>query len=101
MRGKYHMMDWEQQRWKYIITKAIEKMEKTPDYTEDLTQQDICPANIRQTLESIGWEEIGFDTNGWQNDTWYFFSHPDYDFEIVLYYEGITFDHKLYRRYED
>ena len=61
MRGKYHMMDWEQQRWKYIITKAIEKMEKTPDYTEDLTQQDICPANIRQTLESIGWEEIGFD----------------------------------------
>ena len=37
------------------------------------------------------------DHNGWQNDTWYWFSHPDYDFRLVFYYEGYTFEMKLYR----
>lgn len=103
MRGQYHMMDWEEDRWKTVFSKAIEKFaeDRDPPYEEILTQQDICPANVVHVLELLGWEDTVYDTNGWQNDTWYYFSHPDYDFEIGMYYEGYTFELKLYRRYRD
>ena len=101
MRGRYQMMDWEENRWKYIISKAIEKFaeDRDPPYVEDLTQKDICPANIVQAMEMLGWDQASW--NGYKHDQWYHFSNPDYDFEIVMYFDTYVFQLKLYRRYRD
>ena len=97
MRGKYHMMDWEQEKWKQEISGIIAKLSYNQRHEEDLTNLDLCPANVVKTLEILGWDEDDMDHNGWQNDTWYWFNHPDYKFRLVLYYEGYTFEMKLYR----
>ena len=97
MRGRYQMMEWEQEKWKQEFSGIIAKLSYNQRREEDLTNLDLCPANAVKTLENLGWTEDDMDHNGWQNDTWYWFSHPDYDFRLVFYYEGYTFEMKLYR----
>ena len=46
-------------------------------------------------------EDDELEDNGWQNDCWTYFSHYDYDFVLVLYYCGHTFELKLYRADSD
>lgn len=48
-------------------------------------------------LRDIGWDDDEPEDNGCQNDCWIYFSHHDYDFILVLYYCGHTFELKLYR----
>lgn len=35
---------------------------------------------------------------GWEQDTWYDFAHPDYDFEVGFFYCGYTFRMYLSRK---
>lgn len=56
-----------------------------------------APCDIEQLLEENGWERNNFDTNGWQQDTWYYYSHKNYPFEIVMEYSGFYGGLKLYR----
>ena len=97
MRGRYLMLPWEQEKWKQELSAIIDKLSYNQRHEENLTNYDLCPANVCQTLENLGWEEEDLDVNGWQHDTWYRFSHPTYPFGLVFYYEGYTFEMKLYR----
>ena len=97
MRGKYHMMDWEEEKWIVSLKSIISQLAQDKSYEEDLTNYDVCPANIRKTLENMGWKKIDFDDNGWEHDTWYTFHNINYDFDIILFYCGETFEIKLYR----
>lgn len=97
MRGRYQMMEWEQEKWKQELSAIITRLTYNPRHEEDLTNYDLCPANVCKTLENLGWEQDDMDDNGWQHDTWYRFSNPDYPFELTFYYEGYTFEMKLYR----
>lgn len=97
MRGKYHMMDWEEQKWVQQLTVAIAELTRNKSKTIDFTNDDVCPANIVSTLEKMGWEWDEQDDNGWQNDCWLYFSHHDYDFVLTLHYCGYTFEINLYR----
>ena len=56
-----------------------------------------APCDIDEYLEENGWNRDSFDTNGWQQDTWYYYSHKDYPFEIVMEYSGFYGGLKLYR----
>lgn len=96
MRGRYNLMDWEIQKWKYKITTEIGRLARDGTYEADLTSWDICPANVCQILELLGWEEDNFDKNGWQCDVWYTYCHQDYPFKLVLFYQGFIFEMKLY-----
>ena len=49
----------------------------------------------------VEFEDDELEDNGWQNDCWTYFSHYDYDFVLVLYYCGHTFELKLYRADSD
>ena len=97
MRGMYHMRDWEIAKYKSIIFREIERIKVLPSYRRSFVEENVCPANIIQTLEALGWERVDFDSNGWEQDTWYCFSHPDYDFQLILFYCGYTYDIELYR----
>ena len=97
MRGKYNMMDWELDKWKHTLALLITKWANDVSHQEDFTNLDICPANIETALEALGWEHDEQDENGWQNDCWIYMSNPDYDFRIIIYYCGYTFELKVYR----
>lgn len=97
MRGKYHITDWEEMKWKLALQQIIVQLVQNKQHQEDLTNYDVCPANIVSVLEMMGWESDEQEENGWQNDTWIALAHPDYNFCLILYYCGYTFEMKLYR----
>ena len=91
------MMDWEVEKWKQrlavVITELVQNKSKQIDFTND----DVCPANIVKVLENMGWEYDEQEDNGWQHDTWICLAHENYNFCLILYYQGYTFELKLYR----
>lgn len=97
MRGKYHMCPWEVEKWKQELSVVIARLSYNQRHEEFLTNWDLCPANVCVTLEELGWEQDNMEDNGWQHDTWYYFCHPDYQWALVFYYEGYTFEMKIYR----
>ena len=58
---------------------------------------NISPSDVNDALEDLGWNEESIDQNGWQGDTWIKYSHPNYLFELVLFYCGYTFEISLSR----
>ena len=98
MRGTHRMRDWEIAKYSAIISREIERMKVLPSHRRSFVEENICPANITQTLEALGWVREDFESNGCEQDTWYYFSHQDYDFQIILFYCGYTFNIELYRK---
>lgn len=96
MKGQYHMMDWEEAKWKQAVSAAIFKLTYDKTYIADFTKEDVCPANLCRTLKNLGWNSVDIDRNGWENDTWHTFSHPDYNFYVIIHYEGYTFKLDMY-----
>lgn len=101
MRGRYHMMDWELEKWKQELSGVITRLSCNKQHQEDFTHLDVCPANIADVLRKMGWDWEEQEDNGWEHDTWIYFSNEDYDFVLVLYYCGYTFELKLYRADSD
>lgn len=97
MRGTHSMREWEIPKYEAILSREIERMKVLPSHRRSFVEENVCPANIIQTLEALGWERIDFESNGWEQDTWYYFVHQDYDFGITLFYCGYTFKIELYR----
>ena len=56
-----------------------------------------APSELDEILKEEGWERFDVETNGWQQDTWYYYTHPDYDFDLTMEYSGFYGDLKLYR----
>ena len=56
-----------------------------------------APSDIDDYFVDLGWKRDSFDTNGWQQDTWYYYSHKDYGFEMVMEYSGFYGGLRLYR----
>lgn len=100
MRGNYSLKGWEAEKWKMEFLRFIKRLEtfKSENENIDLTSFDLCPANVIDILELLGWEESDFDSNGWEQDTWYDFTHPDYDFGVGFFYCGYTFKMYLSRK---
>lgn len=96
MRGKIKMSDLELKGWSKIILKIIKNFDSIKEYYfQDLTKFNLCPANMITILENLGWKNSEMNTNGWQQDTWYYFLHPDYKFQLSLNYTGYTFEMSL------
>lgn len=58
---------------------------------------NISPFEVNEALKDLGWNKKSFDQAGWQGDTWIKYNHPNYLFELVLFYCGYTFEILLYR----
>ncbi len=73
---------------------------KQKDFVLDVRKSTeiYAPSELDKILKEEGWERLDFETNGWQQDTWYHYAHPDYDFQLTMEYSGFYGDLKLYRR---
>lgn len=98
MRGSYSLKDWEAEKWKREFLRFIKRLETFKNENIDLTSFDLCPSNVVDILELLGWERSNFDSNGWEQDTWCDFAHPDYNFEVGFFYCGYTFQMYLFRK---
>ena len=85
---------------KVIVNFFVNKIfPKQKDFTLDIRKSTTIysPAELDTLLREEGWERLDFDTNGWQQDTWYHYKHLNYDFKLVMEYSGFYGDLKLYR----
>lgn len=85
----------QEQKDKFIpmIKEFIEKMKKSPDTKEyiDFYNQQISPSQLKDILENdLGFEEVDFDTNGWQWDFWITMRKDCADYMIAG--TGMTFE---------
>lgn len=101
MRGDYHLNEAEIAYWRPLLEEKIKEICEKELYLP-LKDYDLSPANVHYLLRDVmGYEEISFDSNGWEQDTWYRYKVPDTDIVLVMYYCGFTFDFTLSRDWED
>ena len=93
MRGDYHLNEAEIAYWRPLLEEKIKEICEQELYLP-LKDYDLSPANVHYLLRDVmGYEEIGFDSNGWEQDTWYHF-YNDHE-AFTMYYCGYTFGLKL------
>lgn len=85
----------QEQKDKFIpmIKEFMEKVKKNPDTKEciDFYNQGISPSQLKDILENdLGFEEVDFDTNGWQWDFWITMRKDGVDYMIAG--TGMTFE---------
>lgn len=76
-----------------IIKEFEEKAKKNPDMKEyiDFSEKQISPSQLKDILENdLGFEEVDFDTNGWQWDFWITMRKDGVDYMIAG--TGMTFE---------
>ena len=97
IRGKYRLAAEEKEQALAIVKGALVTLAAIKDKAVSLTEFDIAPCHICDMMDELGWSEASFDTNGWEGDTWYYFSHEDYEYQAVMHYCGYTFSIEMYR----
>ena len=101
MRGDYHLNEAEIAYWRPLLEEKIKEICEQELYLP-LKDYDLSPANVHYLLRDVmGYEQLSFDSNGWEQDTWYRYKIPDTDIVLVMYYCGFTFDFTLSRDWED
>ena len=101
MRGTYFLNEAEIAYWKPIFEKNIKEISERFVYWS-FTGLDLGPANIDFMLQNVfNYERVSYDSNGWEQDTWYYYRIPDTDIILMMYYCGFTFDLMLRRDWED
>lgn len=84
---------------RHMLKSIIEYLSNNQHFQYDLRKNypTITPSGIDDILEELEWEREDFDANGWQQDTWYNYSHNDYNFGLIMEYGGFYGGLKLYR----
>lgn len=97
IRGKYRLAAEEKEQALAIVKGALATLAAIKNKAVSLTEFDISPCHICDMMDELGWSEASFDTNGWEGDTWYYFSHEDYEYQVAMFYCGYTFSVEMYR----
>lgn len=97
IRGKYKLATDETEQVLAIVKGALTTLAAIKEKAVSLTEFDIAPCHIREAMRALGWDDNDFETNGWEGDTWYYFSHEDYEYQVAMYYCGYTFSIEMYR----
>ena len=91
MRGKWYLSEEELKNWAPRVEADIKELLRTGDDDIDYTETDLNPFQLGEIVESLGWEENEVDRNGWEQDRWAYYSHPDYEDRICIFSCGMTF----------
>ena len=59
-----------------VTAEQVEKM-SNEELSLDLSDKGINPHQLQELLEELGYEEDGFDSNGWQWDFWMYMKRID------------------------
>ena len=99
MRGIYNLTEEELDLYTGTIQAIIERLCSPFSRRAqiELSKLDIAPCHVDDILKNLGWTRESFESNGWENDTWYYYTNTAYDFGLVMFYCGYTFKLVLYR----
>lgn len=88
MRGTYDLTAMEQSKLKPYFKGFISILETTDLYDDiDLTLLDLSPNQVDQMLTILGYSRADRNENGWEQDTWYYYSKPDTR-GLCMFYSG-------------
>lgn len=79
----------------YISLLESDKLNNEHRESIDFTNQGISPVQLKELLEELGYEEVDYDSNGWQHDFWQYMNNPNrekYAKDLCIYGCGMTFD---------
>lgn len=99
MRGEWNLREWEKSHWTAFFERKIEELKSKRIETIDLTKEDLCPENVIDILEAMGYEYDDCLTNGWEQDTDIYFTNERVN--LRLFYCGRTFQMGLTLLEED
>ena len=99
MRGEWNLREWEKPHWTAFFERKIEELKSKRIETIDLTKEDLCPENVIDILEAMGYEYDDFSANGWEQDTDIFLTSEGVN--LRLFYCGRTFQMGLTLSDED
>jgi hypothetical protein len=97
MRGSYRLTEAEKIKYTKLVETILEKLSEDKRISIDISDEDIAPCHVDEILGSLEWERDEMEHNGWQCDCWAYYSHTDYEYTIVMYYEAFTFHLELHR----
>ena len=91
----YFEDDKERAYWLQRIQTDMCRLRTEPIDDIDYSNEDINPAGIRYIFqEELGYYET-YDSNGWEQDTWYHFYNEEKDIALTVFSCGITFEMKI------
>lgn len=88
MKGKIDLEPWEISEltpWFEGGIYALETLERWEQLELDFF--NITPDQVIQMLKHLGYKQINYDCNGWEQDTWFYFSHPEHK-KLCFFYSG-------------
>ena len=88
MRGSYRMMDWELEKVKTLLEKGIKDLEAGYEII-DFTREDVCPYNLREGLEALGYEWSDNEENLY--DFWWYFTKEN-EYKVCVFFDAQTFE---------
>lgn len=88
-----------EEAYKNLFKNVIDYLNMDETYQFEVSEfiPNASPSDIHEFIESLGWTYLEFDSNGWQQDTWYYYKHEDYSFSLVMNYGGFYGGIVLYR----
>ena len=87
MRGSYRMMDWELEKVKTLLEKGIKDLEAGYEII-DFTREDVCPYNLREGLEALGYIYEDREDNNY--DFWWYFTNKEHYLCITFNAESFS-----------
>lgn len=91
MRGSYRMMDWELEKVKTLLEKGIKDLEAGYEII-DFTREDVCPYNLREGLEALGYIYEDREDNNYDY-WWYFVNKHHY---LCITFNAESFNLKMF-----
>lgn len=91
MRGSYRMMDWELEKVKTLLEKGIKNLEAGYEII-DFTREDVCPYNLREGLEALGYIYENREDNNYDY-WWYFVNKHHY---LCITFNAESFNLKMF-----
>ena len=93
MRGEWNLREWETEYWCSFFKKKIEYLKAGYSKKIDLTKENLCPENVIDILEAMGYESDDCVVNGWEQDVDIYFTNGKTN--LRLFYCGRTFRMEL------
>lgn len=91
MRGSYRMMDWELEKVKTLLEKGIKDLEAGYEII-NFTREDVCPYNLREGLEALGYIYEDREDNNYDY-WWYFVNKHHY---LCITFNAESFNLKMF-----
>lgn len=95
MKSSYELAPDVKEKYMPVVKEFIDKLESyegdPSEVFKDFSKTELNPYTLGIILTDLGYEEDGFDQNGWEMDFWITYKKPGFK-TLTLTGTGITFE---------